>query len=48
MHLCIYASGAISITAWRLEHATKIIMFLFEEIEQNRNDLFSGSRQNAA
>ena len=30
---CIYASGAISIALWRLEHTTKIIMFLFEEIE---------------
>ena len=31
--MCIYASGELSITLWRLENATKIIMFLFKEIE---------------
>ena len=37
MHLCIYASGAINITLWQVEHATKIIMFLFKEIEPSEN-----------
>ena len=36
MRVSIDASGAISITLWRLEYATKVIMFLFEEIEPSK------------